>query len=92
MASCFGVEGELQAAVTEWKARLQAAGLEVIGPIDHKFIHSIYFFDPNGVRLELTTRTASAQFLRDTQPKARALLDAWVAESTAARERATVEV
>ena len=75
----------------EWKERLEAAGLEVIGPIDHTFIHSIYFFDPNGVRLELTTRTASAKFLRDGQLKARDLLDAWVAETAAARDKATVE-
>jgi catechol-2,3-dioxygenase len=26
----------------------------VLGPVDHGFCHSIYFFDPNGIRLELT--------------------------------------
>ncbi|MGZ6252664.1 MAG: VOC family protein, partial [Candidatus Binataceae bacterium] len=35
--------------------RLAAAGIEVLGPTDHHFIKSIYFFDPNGIRLELTT-------------------------------------
>ena len=34
---------------------LQERGVEVLGPVDHDGIwHSIYFFDPNGVRLELT--------------------------------------
>ena len=37
------------------RKRLAAAGIEVLGPTDHHFIKSIYFFDPNGIRLELTT-------------------------------------
>jgi catechol-2,3-dioxygenase len=32
------------------KARLQAAGIEVVGPTDHTIFKSIYFFDPNGHR------------------------------------------
>ena len=35
------------------KARLQAAGIEVIGVTDHTIFKSIYFFDPNGHRVEL---------------------------------------
>ena len=85
-------EVDTPADLEEWKARLEAAGIKVIGPIDHKFIHSIYFVDPNGVRLELTTRTASAQFLRDAQPKARALLDTWIADRAAVRDKITAEV
>ena len=39
-----------------WKNWLVKNEIEVIGPVDHKgMIYSIYFFDPNGVRLELTT-------------------------------------
>jgi len=34
--------------------RLEAAGFEVSGPIDHGFIWSIYFFDPNGIPLEVS--------------------------------------
>jgi catechol 2,3-dioxygenase-like lactoylglutathione lyase family enzyme len=38
-----------------WKAHLEAAGLDVVGVTDHHGIwYSIYFFDPNGIRLELT--------------------------------------
>ncbi len=35
------------------KAQLQASGIAVIGPTDHTIFKSIYFFDPNGHRLEL---------------------------------------
>jgi len=35
------------------KARLEAAGIPVVGVTDHAIFKSIYFFDPNGHRLEL---------------------------------------
>jgi catechol 2,3-dioxygenase-like lactoylglutathione lyase family enzyme len=43
--------GELR----RWCDWLKACGVEVLGPVDHKgMIESIYFHDPNGIRLELT--------------------------------------
>jgi catechol 2,3-dioxygenase-like lactoylglutathione lyase family enzyme len=41
------------------KARLEAAGIEVLGPTDHTIFKSIYFFDPNGHRLELAADTVT---------------------------------
>ncbi len=41
------------------KARLQAAGIDVVGVTDHTIFKSIYFFDPNGHRLELAYNTAT---------------------------------
>ena len=47
---------ENQAEVRRWLAWLKQNNIAVIGPIDHKgMIESIYFHDPNGIRLELTT-------------------------------------
>jgi catechol 2,3-dioxygenase-like lactoylglutathione lyase family enzyme len=46
------------------KARLEAAGVDVIGPTDHTIFQSIYFFDPNGHRLELAADTATAEQLQ----------------------------
>ena len=38
-----------------WYEWLKSCGVEVLGPVDHKgMIESIYFHDPNGIRLELT--------------------------------------
>ena len=69
------------AAVHAALARLRAAGLDVIGPVDHDgFVVSIYFFDPNGIRLELSTVTASDQQLQQYRQEARARLDAWTTE------------
>lgn len=68
-------EDELRAA----KARLEAAGVEVLGPTDHHIITSIYFFDPNGIRLELTCRTVGDDHMRAAASRAHADLAAWYA-------------
>jgi glyoxylase I family protein len=57
--------------------RLAAAGLDVKGVTDHDFINSIYFFDPNGVRLELTVRTKDDEHMGDAAKHAHEKLAAW---------------
>ena len=39
-----------------WQAKLAAAGVPCFGEIDHEFVRSIYFYDPNGIPLEITAR------------------------------------
>ena len=39
-------------SLLELRSRLKAAGCEVTDVIDHSFIRSIYFTDPNGIALE----------------------------------------
>ncbi|GAB5430571.1 MAG: VOC family protein [Devosia indica] len=36
-----------------FKEQLEANGIDVLGVTDHTLFHSIYFFDPNGHRIEL---------------------------------------
>ena len=67
----------------EAKARLMAAGVEVLGPTDHHIIESIYFLDPNGIRLELTVPTVSATEMQHLAEHAHPDLRAWVAEKAA---------
>jgi glyoxylase I family protein len=61
------------------KARLQAHGIEVLGVTDHHIFKSIYFFDPNGIRLELTAQLADEFQMQKESLTARARLDAWTA-------------
>ena len=59
------------------KTRLEQAGVTVIGITDHRIIHSIYFFDPNGLRVELTTWTVDQDHMDREAAVARGRLDAW---------------
>ena len=66
-------------ALRAMKERLEASGVEVLGITDHHIFHSIYFFDPNGIRLELTAQLADEfQMLKESRT-ARARLDEWTA-------------
>ena len=48
----------------EAKARLEADGIEVVGPTDHALFQSIYFFDPSGHRLELAFNTGTPEMMK----------------------------
>jgi catechol 2,3-dioxygenase-like lactoylglutathione lyase family enzyme len=63
--------------VDDWKERLVAHEVDVIGPVDHGIIYSIYFHDPNGIRLEITT-PLDADW-NDRPDVARAIVGAWLA-------------
>jgi catechol 2,3-dioxygenase-like lactoylglutathione lyase family enzyme len=45
---------DTKADLFEIKDRLEAAGVEVMGAVDHGFIWSIYFYDPNNIPLEIS--------------------------------------
>lgn len=68
-------EEELIAA----KERLEAGGLDVVGPTDHGIIRSIYFFDPNGHRLELTVVTGTPAQMQELKELAPTMLEEWSA-------------
>ena len=59
------------------KARLEAAGIEVVGPTEHTIFKSIYFFDPNGHRLELAVDTATPQMNAKLDEVKWAMLEEW---------------
>ena len=48
-------------ALLEGKKRLEAHGVQVLGPKDHGLCQSIYFMDPDGHRLEMAVRTETAE-------------------------------
>ncbi len=60
--------------------RGRAAGIETRGIVDHGFIHSIYFRDPNGYVIELTAKAEGHDAAVDpTRNHARERLDRWTA-------------
>jgi len=74
--------------LTSTKARLEAAGIPVIGPTDHTIFQSIYFFDPNGHRLELAVDTATPEMSAQLDAVKWDMLDEWARTKRAPRHAA----
>lgn len=70
--------------VDAWREWLVENGVDVLGPVDHKIIYSIYFHDPNGNRLEITTPLDPRW--NDMADKARESLEEWEQVKATARE------
>lgn len=69
------------------KAKLEADGIKVIGPTNHTIFQSIYFFDPNGHRVELATNTSTPEMERKLDEVKWDMLNEW-AETKRAPEHA----
>jgi len=64
-------------ALLEAKRRAEAAGLDVVGPTDHTIFKSIYFWDPNGHRLEIATWTTTPDELARMKAVADEMVEEW---------------
>ena len=64
-------------ALIEAKAHIEAQGLEVLGPTNHGIFKSIYFFDPNGHRIELAANTGTPEQMRKLNEVAHAMIEEW---------------
>lgn len=81
LAMSVGTLEELESA----KQRLEDAGVSVIGVIDHHWLKSIYFHDPNGLRLELSFQVGNEDTLDGFAREAHATLARWTADKGASR-------
>jgi catechol-2,3-dioxygenase len=70
------------------KARAEAKGLEVIGPVHHGIFKSIYFFDPNGHRLELVCDVCTDEQMAELKRVAPEMLEEWSRTRKAPRHAA----
>jgi catechol 2,3-dioxygenase-like lactoylglutathione lyase family enzyme len=59
------------------KARLEAAGIAVVGVTDHTIFKSIYFFDPNGHRVELAADVGTPEMMKKLDDVKWDMLDEW---------------
>jgi catechol 2,3-dioxygenase-like lactoylglutathione lyase family enzyme len=66
-----------EAALLEAKAHLQGLGIDVLGPTYHGIFRSIYFFDPNGHRLELACNIGTAAQRAELRELAPVMLEEW---------------
>jgi catechol 2,3-dioxygenase-like lactoylglutathione lyase family enzyme len=70
------------------KARAEAAGLDVIGPTHHGIFKSVYFFDPNGHRLELACDIGTPEQMEQLKSVAEDMLAEWDRTKKAPRHAA----
>lgn len=71
----FEVES-LDALMTA-KTHIEAQGLDVLGPVNHGIFKSIYFFDPNGHRIELAAHTGTPEQMQQLHDVAPLMLEEW---------------
>lgn len=81
-------EAELLAA----KAHIEAQGIDVLGPTWHGIFKSIYFFDPNGHRVELACNIGTAEQLAELKRVAPAMLEEWAQTKRAPKHAAWLHV
>ena len=67
---------------------MEADGIDVLGPTDHTIFKSIYFFDPNGHRLELAVDTATPEMNRQLDDVKWAMLNEWATTKRAPKHAA----
>ena len=64
-------------ALLEAKTHIEGQGLDVLGPVNHGIFKSIYFFDPNGHRIELAAHTGTAEQMKQLHDVAPLMLEEW---------------
>ena len=70
------------------KKHVEEQGIDVIGPTNHGIFQSIYFFDPNGHRLELVANTQTQEQIDELKRVAPDMLEEWSRTKKAPRHAA----
>jgi catechol 2,3-dioxygenase-like lactoylglutathione lyase family enzyme len=70
------------------KSRAEEMGLDVVGPTHHGIFKSVYFFDPNGHRLELACDIGTPEQMSELKSVAYDMLDEWAKTKKAPRHAA----
>ncbi|MCP4469082.1 MAG: VOC family protein [Gammaproteobacteria bacterium] len=70
------------------KERVEAHGLDLIGPTDHGIFQSIYFHDPSGHRLELAANVGTPEMMQKLHEVAPLMIEEWDVTKKAPRHAA----
>ena len=77
-----------EAALLAAKAHIEGQGIAVLGPTYHGIFKSIYFFDPNGHRLELACNIGKPEQYAELRELAPVMLEEWSRTRRAPRQAA----
>lgn len=75
-------------ALVAAKEELESKGIDVLGPVNHGVFKSIYFFDPNGHRLELAANTGTPEQYKQLNEVGTAMVEEWAVTKKAPRHAA----
>jgi catechol 2,3-dioxygenase-like lactoylglutathione lyase family enzyme len=85
MHLAFEVADEAEMAAMQ--ERINAFGISALGPVDHGMVKSVYMYDPNGIQVEVTVRTAQHDAIfAEEDSKFAETLKAWTARTRAQKE------
>ena len=73
----LALQVESREELLERKKILEDAGVDVVGPTNHGFCESIYFFDPSGHRMELTLHIGDQAMMEKLKSTAPVMLEKW---------------
>ena len=80
-------EVESREVMLDFQAHINAAGKSCLGPVDHDFVESVYMYDPNGIQIEITCKTADYdQIMSDDAAHAHSQLQDWTANTRSVKE------
>lgn len=78
-----------RATLIEYREHLESNGVQVLGVTDHGAFHSIYFFDPNGHRVELACPDPQEEAMLERMDAVKwQMLDEWSRTKRAPRHAA----
>jgi len=75
-------------ALVSAKEELESKDVDVLGPVNHGVFKSIYFFDPNGHRLELAANTGTSEQYKELNSVAHEMIEEWSVTKRAPRHAA----
>lgn len=85
----FALKLPSEGAWNSWVQYLANAGVEYNGPLDHDFVRSVYFLDPNGIWLEFTYELANhEEQLRELETHARRNMAGWTVQTADVKKKA----
>lgn len=82
----LALEAESYEDMLAWQERINKMGKNCLGPIDHGFVQSVYMYDPNGLQVEITSKTPEYDaILAEDTAQVETQMSSWT-EKTRARK------
>ncbi len=74
----IALEAESYEDMIAWQERINQSGKTCLGPIDHGFVKSVYMYDPNGIQVEITSKSPDYEaILVEEQKHVDEIMDGW---------------